>query len=72
MQRGESVHAYRYRITVRGKLGHAALEAFDGMRTTYDAGRTALVVDLDQAALHGVLHRIYALALELVSVEQVE
>lgn len=62
------MHAHRYFITVKGKLGEASLAAFDGMKVTYDAGRTVLVADLDQAALYGVLQRIYTLTLELVSV----
>jgi hypothetical protein len=62
------VHVHRYCITVTGKLGEASLAAFEGMKVTFDAGRTVLVADLDQASLYGVLQRIYTLALELVSV----
>jgi hypothetical protein len=62
------VHAQRYRITVKGKLGEASVVAFEGMKVTYEAGRTVLVADLDQSSLYGVLQRIYTLALELVSV----
>lgn len=63
---------HRYHIVVIGKLGQAALEAFDGMKVHYVAGRTTLVADLDQASLYGVLHRLYALALELISVTRVD
>ena len=62
------MHVHRYLITVKGKLGEASLVAFDGMKVTYDAGRTVIVAELDQAALYGVLQRIFSLAFELVSV----
>ena len=64
------MHVHCYRITVKGKLGEASVVAFEGMKVTYDAGRTVLVADLDQASLYGVLQRIHTLALELVSVVQ--
>jgi hypothetical protein len=59
---------HRFRIVVEGKLGEAALEAFDGMEIQFADGQTSMVADLDQASLYGVLQRINALALELVSV----
>lgn len=61
---------YRYRITVRGGLGHAAREAFEGFAIVSDGTETILIQDLDQAALYGALNRIQSLGLELVALTQ--
>jgi ABC-type phosphonate transport system ATPase subunit len=63
----------RHRIVVRGRLGEALSNAFDGLRLEVEDGTTiregALV---DQAQLYGLLDRLRDLALELVRVEEVE
>jgi hypothetical protein len=51
-----------------GRLGAVSMTAFDGMQMSYDGGQTVLIADLDQAALYDVVQRVYARALELVSV----
>jgi hypothetical protein len=60
--------AHRYRITIFGRLGVAGQEAFAGFDIPPDGLATVLAGELDQAALHGALHRIQALGLELVGV----
>ena len=62
------MRTHRYRITIFGRLGPAAREAFESFDITPDGLATALASELDQAALHGVLNRIRALGLELVGV----
>jgi ABC-type enterobactin transport system permease subunit len=57
---------HRYRIVVSGVLGAAACEAFEGFKIEQVRGDTVLRAELDQAALHGALNRVFALALELV------
>jgi hypothetical protein len=62
-----SVASYRYRITVRGGLGDASREAFEGFAIVSDSTETTLIQDLDQAALYGALNRIQSLGLELIA-----
>jgi hypothetical protein len=62
------VRAHRYLITISGRLGPAAREAFSGLDITRDGLATALAGELDQAALHGALNRIRAFGLELIGV----
>jgi hypothetical protein len=62
-----SVASYRYRITVRGGLGHASWEAFEDFAIVSDGTETTLIQNLDQAALYGALNRIQSLGLELVA-----
>ena len=64
------MRTHRYRITISGRLGPAAWEAFSGLDITRDGLATALAGELDQAALHGALNRIRALGLELVGVDR--
>lgn len=59
--------SYRYRITVRGGLGNASREAFEGFAIVSDGAETTLIQDLDQAALYGALNRIQSLGLELIA-----
>jgi hypothetical protein len=62
----------RYEITIRGRLGDTLLAAFDGVTATSSADGTVLSGDIaDQAALHGVLHRIESLGLELLAVRRI-
>jgi hypothetical protein len=66
------VNPTRYEITIRGRLGDTLLAAFDGVTATSSADGTVLSGDIaDQAALHGVLHRIESLGLELLAVRRI-
>ena len=58
----------RYRIVVTGRLTPRFAAAFDGLVVEEDGppGRTGLVGRFaDQAALHGMLDRLWALGIEL-------
>jgi hypothetical protein len=62
-----------YEITVPGHLNQAWTEGDVGMTVAIDFGSdgqpiTVLTVALDQAALHGLLRRLYGLGLPLMSV----
>lgn len=59
--------SYRYRITVRGGLGDASREAFEGFTIESDGTETRLTQELDQAALYGALNRVQSLGLELIA-----
>lgn len=60
------MHEHRYRIVVADGLGEVARSAFEGLKIEPAGSDTAMIGDLDQAALYGVLNRINALNLELV------
>jgi hypothetical protein len=62
------LRTHRYRITIVGRLGPAAIEEFASFDITPDGLATALANEMDQAALHGALNRIRAFGLELVGV----
>ena len=64
------MRTHRYRITIVGRLGPAAIEEFASFDITPDGPATALAGELDQAALHGALNRIRSLGLELVGVDR--
>ena len=64
------MRTHRYRITISGRLGPAAIEAFASFDITPDGPATALASEMDQAALHGALNRIRSLGLELVGVDR--
>jgi hypothetical protein len=57
---------HRYRILFGGEFNDAAREALDGWKIEPVGANTALIGDMDQAALHGVLNRIHCLGLYLV------
>ena len=61
-----------YRIVVSGHLGDASREAFAGFKIEFNGRYTALVAELDQAALYGALNRIQSLGLELVALSRIE
>jgi len=65
---GDCVVEYRYRLTVSGALGNAARYAFEDFKIEPAGWDTALIGVLDQAALHGALHRIQNLGLQLIEV----
>ena len=59
-----------YRIVVRGELSERYAVAFEGMEMETSRGRTVLTGEIkDEPHLHGILDRIGALGLRLVSVE---
>jgi outer membrane PBP1 activator LpoA protein len=59
-----------YQIVVRGELSERHAMAFEGMEMEIENGRTVLTGEVkDQSHLHGILDRIGALGLKLVSVE---
>ena len=63
----------RYEITVTGGTGPmllAALPEFESLPDLDGCVRLAGPVQ-DQAALHGLLHRLYALHVELIAVQRV-
>jgi len=62
-----------YEITVRGRIGPALVDAFEGMTVTAASTDTLLRGRIvDQAALHGVLELIESLGLELLGVRRVD
>jgi len=59
-----------YRIVVHGELSERYAVAFEGMEMESGSGRTILTGEvMDEPHLHGILDRIGALGLKLVSVE---
>lgn len=63
------MEAALYRFVVEGELGPRYARAFENMRVECDHGKTVLTGTMqDQAQLQGLLDRIAALGLELVSV----
>ena len=60
-----------YQIAVRGKISKRYAAAFEGMEMETKSGQTILTGEIiDNSHLHGILDRIIALGLELVSVEE--
>jgi hypothetical protein len=61
-----------YRIVVRGELSRRYQLAFEGMTLATGDGQTAITGPVvDQAHLHGLLDRVGALGLELVSINPI-
>jgi hypothetical protein len=61
-----------YRIVVGAEIGERFAAAFEGMEVKIAEGRTTITGEvIDQSHLHGILDRINALGLELVSVQPV-
>ena len=61
-----------YRIVVREEISEGlATTAFEGMQMEIRGGQTILTGEVDQPHIHGILDRIGALGLKLVSVESV-
>ena len=57
------------KITVKGNLDESWTEWFDGMEITHDGEYTILSGNKkDDAFIHGILHKIRDLNLELISV----
>jgi hypothetical protein len=64
----------RYEIRIRGHLGSRWATWFDGMTLTAMSDGTTVLEGpiVDQAALHGVLHKVRDTGLPLLSVNQVD
>lgn len=61
----------QYEIRVRGRLSPALLARFDGLQSKVEPVETLLHGPVaDQAALHGVIHLVNALGLELLEVRR--
>jgi hypothetical protein len=73
MSTGHQADPGRYEIRVQGRLGSRWAAWFDGMTLTpQDDGTTTIRGPVvDQAALHGLLHKLRDVGLPLVSVTQV-
>lgn len=62
-----------YEITVRGRIGPALVDAFEGMTVSVSSAETLLRGHMvDQATLHGVLELIESLGLELLDVRRID
>lgn len=60
-----------YEIRIRGRVSQTVLDTFDQMESSAERVETILHGPVrDQAELHGLLHRIQALGLELVEVRR--
>ncbi|MBN1812576.1 MAG: hypothetical protein JXA14_12125 [Anaerolineae bacterium] len=71
MTEGKAGERVTYQIKVQGKLDERWSEWFSGLTITVESESppvTALVGDIDQAALRGILAKIWDLNLALVSV----
>ena len=64
------MYTHRYRIVVAGGLSEIGREAFGDFRIEANGTNTALVRDLDQAALYGTLNRILSLGFELIELRR--
>ena len=61
-----------YRIVVRAEIGERFAAAFEEMEVRIAEGRTIITGEVvDQSHLHGILDRINALGLELLSIQPV-
>jgi hypothetical protein len=61
----------QYEIRVRGRLTPALLARFEGLESSVEPVATILHGPVqDQAALHGVIHLVNQLGLELVEVRR--
>jgi hypothetical protein len=66
-----SVRDTRYEIRIRGRVGRALLDSFEGMSSELEPVETVLHGPVrDQSELHGLLDRIQALGLELIEVRR--
>jgi hypothetical protein len=62
--------SWNYQIVVGSELSERYAVAFEGMRMETKGGQTILTGEVkDQSHLHGILERINALGLRLVSIE---
>jgi hypothetical protein len=60
-----------YEIRIRGRVSQAVLKTFDPLESDVERVETVLHGPVrDQAELHGLLHRVQALGLELIEVRR--
>jgi hypothetical protein len=60
-----------YEIRIRGRVSAAVLQTFDPFESDVERVETVLRGAVrDQAELHGLLHRVQALGLEIVEVRR--
>ncbi len=71
---GHHQDALRYEIRLKGHLDSHWAAWFDGLSLTNQSDGTTTISGLiaDQAALHGLLHKVRDIGLPLVSVMQVD
>jgi hypothetical protein len=71
---GHDHDAGRYEIRLKGHLAPRWAAWFDGLSISSENDGTTIISGLvaDQAALHGLLHRVRDIGLPLVSVTRVE
>jgi hypothetical protein len=74
MSTGDDRDSGRYEIRVRGHLESRWAVWFDGMSLTNESDGTTRIRGpvIDQAALHGLLHRLRDTGLPLISVTQLD
>ena len=74
MSTGQDPGSGRYEIRVKGHLESRWAAWFDGMTLTTESDGTTSIQGpvIDQAALHGVLHRLRDTGLPLISVTQLD
>jgi hypothetical protein len=74
MSTGQDHEPWLYEIRVRGRLESRWGGWFDGMSLSHETNGITNISGLvvDQAALHGLLHRLRDSGLPLLSVSQVE
>jgi hypothetical protein len=74
MSTGQDPGSGQYEIRVRGHLESRWASWFDGMTLTNESDGTTRIRGpvIDQAALHGVLHRLRDTGLPLISVTQLD
>ena len=69
----KSSYPSRYRVIVRGGLGPSFASAFEEFEIARHGGETSVTgCFADQAQLHGLLDRLRALGISIVSVNPVE
>ncbi len=62
-----------YQIRVEGLLDREWADWFDGMTLAYEGNETLLVGKVtDQAALHGLINKLWDLGLTLVSLQRLD
>ncbi len=60
-----------YEVRVGGAVPEDAADVFGGLATSRDGDVTVVRGELDQAALHGLLERIHARGLELLTARRI-
>jgi hypothetical protein len=69
----DSTQPARYRVVVRGSLGHEFAGSFENLELDSHPGQTSLTGSFaDQAQLYGLLDRLQDLGIPIVSVNPVD